>query len=94
MKLFDNLFKQDNDNYYGVVGLNKETNYIYIYNKFLNNNKNVLVLASSLYEASYVYQGILNYTDKVLFFPMDDFITSEAVSISPEFKVERINTIN
>ena len=76
MKLFDNLFKQDNDNYYGVIGLNKETNYIYIYNKFLNNNKNVLVLASSLYEASYVYQGILNYTDKVLFFFFFDFITS------------------
>ena len=68
MKLFDNIFEIDNDNYYGVVGLNKETNYIYIYNKFLNDNKNVLVLTSSLYEASYVYQGILNYTDKVLFF--------------------------
>lgn len=94
MKLFDNIFEIDNDNYYGVVGLNKETNYIYIYNKFLNDNKNVLVLTSSLYEASYAYQGILNYTDKVLFFPMDDFITSEAVSISPEFKIERINTIN
>ena len=35
-----------------------------------------------------------NYTDRVLFFPMDDFITSEAIAISPEFKSERINTIN
>ena len=25
---------------------------------------------------------------------MDDFITSEAIAISPEFKSERINTIN
>ena len=25
---------------------------------------------------------------------MDDFLTSEAIAISPEFKVERINTLN
>ena len=41
-----------------------------------------------------LFLKLSNYTDSILFFPMDDFITSEAVSISPEFKIERINTIN
>ena len=61
---------------------------------FIRNNKGVLVVASSTYIANLLYQGLLNYTDKVLFFPMDDFLTSEAIAISPEFKVERINTLN
>ena len=41
-----------------------------------------------------LYSKLINYTDKVLFFPMDDFITSEAIAVSPEFKSERIHTIN
>ena len=94
MKFFDNLFKIPNNNYYGVSGLTVELNCIYIYDTFVKQNGSVLVVANSLYEANNFYQRLLNYTDKVLFFPMDDFITSEAIAISPEFKVERINTLN
>ena len=65
-----------------------------IYDAFIKNNKGVLVVTSSTYIANLMYQTLLNYTDKVLFFPMDDFLTSEAIAISPEFKVERINTLN
>lgn len=94
MNLFDTLFDVVDDKYYGVTGLNNETNVIYIYNTYLKKNKNILVLISNLYEASLVYQKLLNYTNNVLLFPMDNFITSEAVAISPEFKNERINTLN
>ena len=94
MKFFENLFKIPDNNYYGVSGLTLELNCIYIYDTFVNQNGSVLVVTNSLYEANNFYQRLLNYTDKVLFFPMDDFITSEAIAISPEFKVERINTLN
>ena len=94
MKFFEDLFKIPDNNYYGVSGLTLELNYIYIYDTFVKQNESVLVVANSLYEANNFYQRLLNYTDKVLFFPMDDFITSEAIAISPEFKVERINTLN
>ena len=94
MNFFENLFKIPSDNYYGVSGLTTELNCIYIYNTFLKKNGNVLVVTNSLYEANNFYQRLQNYTNKVLFFPMDDFITSEAIAISPEFKVERINTLN
>ena len=41
-----------------------------------------------------MYQSLSNYINDVLFFPMDDFLTSEALAISPELKVTRIETMN
>ena len=94
MNFFDNLFCITDDEEYSLSGLNKELLCINIYDTFIKKNKGVLVVASSTYNANLLYQILLNYTDKVLFFPMDDFLTSEAIAISPEFKVERINTLN
>ena len=92
---FDNLFKLDNDFfYYGVSGLTKELNSLYIYDVFKKTKRNCLVVVNSLFEATEIYQRILNYTEKVLFFPMDDFITSEALAISPELQLDRVNTLN
>ena len=94
MKFFDNIFDINDTTDYAVSGLNRELTCINIYDAFIKNNKGVLVVTSSTYIANLMYQTLLNYTDKVLFFPMDDFLTSEAIAISPEFKVERINTLN
>ena len=94
MKFFDNIFDIHEDGNYCVSGLNNELVCINIYNTFIKNNSDVLVVTSSTYEANNFYQSLLNYTNKVLFFPMDDFLTSEAIAISPEFKAERINTLN
>lgn len=94
MKFFDTFFSVVDNNYYGVSGLTPELNCLYIYNSFVKYKKGMLVLSNSLYEANLIYSKLSNYTDRVLFFPMDDFITSEAIAISPEFKSERINTIN
>ena len=94
MKFFDDLFIMNERSNYSVSGLNKELTCINIYDTFIRNNKGILVVTSSIYIANLLYQSLLNYTDKVLFFPMDDFLTSEAVAESPEFKVERINTLN
>ena len=94
MKFFDNIFDIHDIENYSISGLNRELTCINIYDTFIKNNKGVLVVANSTYVANLLYQGLLNYTDKVLFFPMDDFLTSEAIVISPEFKVERISTLN
>ena len=94
MDFFEHIFKIRDDNYYGVSGLNSELNALYVYNSFCSGNKGMAIVTNSLYEANILYNKLLNYTDRVLFFPMDDFITSEAIAISPEFKSERINTIN
>ena len=94
MKFFDNLFDIHDSSDYCVSGLNNELVCVNIYNAFIRNNKGFLVVASSTYEANNLYQVLLNYTNRVLFFPMDDFLTSEAIAISPEFKAERISTLN
>ena len=94
MKFFDHLFQFKDDDYYGVSGLNNELFCVYIYNSFLSCNKGIVVVSNSLFEANLLYNKLCRYSDKVLFFPMDDFITSEAIAISPEFKSERINTLN
>ena len=89
--MFENLFKIDNKN---ISGLTNELQCLYIYNYFKQKNKSIVFVVSSLYEANKMYQSLLNYTEDVLFFPMDDFLTSEALAVSPELKTNRIETIN
>ena len=76
-----------------INGLTLEMKAIYISQSFLENNDSILVVTNSLYEANSLYQAILHYTDHVLLFPMDDFLTSEALAISPEFKYSRLDVI-
>ena len=94
MAFFDNLFDTSNKDEQLVTGLNRELNCIYIYDYFNKYNKNILIVTNSLYEANDLYNRLINYTDRVLFFPMDDFMTSEASIISPELMIERLNTLN
>ena len=89
--MFEKFF--DNFNYKYINGLNEELKSIYVYDYYVNNG-NSLVVCNSLYEANLFYQFLCNYTSNVLFFPMDDFLTSEALAISPELCVTRIETIN
>ena len=91
MEFFKSLFK---DNSKQIVGLNSELKSIYLYNKFINTNKSIVFVTNNLYEANKIYKSLLNYTSKVWFFPMDDFITSEAIAASPELKMTRLETIN
>ena len=94
MSFFDNLFRVDTKNEYLVTGLSRELNSIYVYDHFKKNNDNILLVTNSLYEANDLYNRISNYTDKVLFFPMDDFMSSEVSALSPELMIERLNTLN
>ena len=94
MGFFNNLFNINEKSNFSVSGLNKELNSIYINEYFMNNDKRVLVVCNSLYEANDIYNRLINYNNRVLFFPMDDFITSEITKISPEFMIERISTLN
>lgn len=91
MKFFDNLLK--NEKSIVNCGLTSELKSIYTYNKFIEKDKNILYVTNTLYESTMIYQSISNYTDNVLFFPMDDFLTSEALAISPEFEITRIETL-
>ena len=90
----DFLYKEFDEEHINQVGLNEELKSLYIYNRFITENKSILFVCNSLYETNMMYQSLLNYTDKVYLFPMDDFLTSVAVASSPELQNTRLETLN
>ena len=65
---------------------------LYLFNK---NNESLLIVTPNLYKAQKVYDSLTNLLkeDQVSFYPQDEFITTEMLAMSKEFKFERINTI-
>ena len=91
MDFLDKYFKYDNN--LTITGLTHELAYLYVAAAFKERKKNIIVLLSTLYEANTFFSGISNYEKNTYLFPMDDFITSEALAISPELKTTRIDTL-
>ena len=89
--LYDKFIYENNIE---IVGLTSELNAFYILNYLNNNNDNVLIVTNTLYEANKYFNIITTYTDNCLLFPMDDFISSVALAVSPEFKIKRLETLN
>ena len=56
--------------------------------------KNLLVVVDSLFDANKLYNSLINYDENVYLFPMDDFLTSEALAISPDLMITRLETIH
>ena len=77
-----------------IIGLTNELKAYYIYKSFLKKKENIIVVANSLFECNCIYNSIKAYTDDVCLFPMDDFVTSQAIAISPELKMTRLDTLN
>ena len=78
-----------------VIGLNKKVQAAYVWNLFSVTNESILIVTNTLYEANNLYKELyFNNNNDVLFFPMDDFIVSEALAISPDLMAKRIETLN
>lgn len=92
MNFYDKILKNLDGNV--IYGLSNELKGLFMYKRFIRDDRPILCITSSIYEANKLYQTLLNYTNKVCFFPMDDFLTSEALAISPEFKFTRLDTLN
>ena len=94
MGLFDQFISVDIKKNMGIAGLTDEFFCVYLNNLFEKYNKNILIVVNSLYEANQLYSSMKNYTDSCCLFPMDDFLTSEALAISPDLQITRLETIN
>ncbi len=92
MKFIEDIFKNFSSS--NISGLTDELKVLYINYLKKQNNKNIIVLTSSLYQATKYYENLKTYTDNVYFFPMDEFLTSVAIAISPELKIKRLETLN
>lgn len=91
MDFLSNYFKYENG--MTITGLTKELNVFCMLNIFNNNEGNLLILTNTLYEANIYCDSLRTYTDNVYLFPMDDFLTSVAVAISPDLKIKRLETL-
>lgn len=94
MKLFSKFLEETNLKNIGLTGLTDELFSVLLKEIQEEKNKGILVVTSSLFEANKLYEFVLDYTDKVLLFPMDDFLTSEALAISPDLMIQRLDTLN
>ena len=95
MSIFDDIINIDyNAGKASMEGLSNGTLPLYLFDLYKKTNKGLFVVTNTLYEANKLYSAISNYTKDVLLFPMDDFLTTQIATISPELKSVRLSTIN
>ena len=94
MNIFQELGNIELKKGMGITGITDEFFCVLLYSTLKNQDKNILVVVNTLYEANQLYSSLLNYTDDVYLFPMDDFLTSEALAVSPELQYNRLETMN
>ena len=75
-------------NHSTVCGLSDELIILYYYKYFLDNDRNVLIVTNNLYDSNKIFSKLKTYTDDVCLFPMDDFLASVAIAVSPDLKVK------
>ena len=92
MNFLTDIFKYENG--LTITGLTKELNVFYVLELYKKMDKNLVILTNTLYEANMYYDALKTYTDNVKLFPMDDFLTSVAVAISPDLKNKRLETLD
>jgi len=77
-----------------IYGLTDELNSIMLADLVKKNNESIILVSNSLYKAARLFDTISLYNENTLFFPMDDFIVSKAISISPDLQASRVDTLN
>ena len=77
-----------------IIGLTDVLKSNYIYKYFMESNEDIVVVVNSMFECNKIYNYLISYTENVYLFPMDDFVTSEALAVSPELKMTRIDTLS
>ena len=92
MKFLDTVFDKFNGKC--ISGLTEELKVQYINYLSRKYDKDIIVLTSSLYEATKYYNYIGIYNDNSYIFPMDDFVSSMLTASSPDLKVKRLDTLS
>lgn len=94
MRLNNDLFNLSKKYDIGLRGMTDTSFCLYINEYFKNNNQNIVIITPSLFEANNLLNDLLVLEENVLLFPMDDFLTSQAIAISPDLKITRLETMN
>ncbi|MBQ8891972.1 MAG: transcription-repair coupling factor [Bacilli bacterium] len=88
------IFNIKYENNLGLTGLTDEAFCLLVLSWFKKENKSILIVTPTLTDANNLLNILSSISQDTLFFPMDDFLTNEAVSISPDLMVTRLETLN
>lgn len=91
--LFD-MFKIKYQENLGLSGMTDESFCLYVNKLYQEEKKGILIVCPTLTDANNLLNIMTSLNLDTLFFPMDDFLTSEAISISPDLMVTRLETLN
>ena len=94
MNFFKDIISFDLKKDMGLYNLTDEFFCVLLKSILDKENKNILVVVDSLFDANKLYNQLINYDNRVYLFPMDDFLTSEALAISPDLMITRLETIH
>ena len=94
------FFKKINDRFelndeVHLTNTNDSISVFTVLNLFNTVNHSILIVTPNIFKAQKVYEQLSNILDQnnIGFFPQDEFLTTEMLAMSNEFKLERINTI-
>ena len=93
MKFLNNLLEINEYNNVSISGLTTQLIPFCLEKIQQLSKKDILIVTNSLYEANVLFSSMIKVDKNTLLFPMDDFLTSEALASSPELKASRINTL-
>ena len=94
MNLLTDLFELYDTKNIGLAGFTDESFCIYINELYYKENKNIVIVTPTLFEANKLFDSLNNYNNNVYLFPMDEFLTTMAISSSPELMINRLETLN
>ena len=94
MNLYKDLFTRDLQKSMGIYNMTDEFFALYLNYISQEYKNNILVVVNSLAEANNLYNRLNVYHEKTFLFPMDDFLTSEAIAASPDLLIKRLDTMN
>ena len=79
-----------------IINTNDSINILSVLALFEQSEESILIVTPNLFNAQKVFDKLSVYLDDrhVAFFPQDEFMTTEMLAMSTEFKVERIHTIS
>lgn len=92
--MLNNCFQTNKIHNIALAGLTNELFSVYLNQLWNQHEKSILIVTPSLYEANQIYESLSNYNSSASLFPMDDFLTSEAIAVSPDLMVNRLETLN
>ncbi len=94
MNIFEKLTSNVLKNNMGIASITDEFFALAINELYKKIDSGILIVMPTLFEANKIYNYISTYNNNALLFPVDDFLTTQAVAISDEYLSKRLEVLD